>query len=61
MSKILLNEISTTGELMEALNKMPPDTQLYPFGSTGAKLIYDKKHGCAYIDEDISLIDDLED
>ena len=57
MEKIetLLENISNIGELKEALNKIPDDTEIHPFGSDNCKLLYDKDNKIAYIDEDISI------
>lgn len=56
--KIILNEISNTGDLAKALSELPSDTVLYPFGSMMCKLVYDEESKQAYIDEDLSFMDD---
>ena len=51
--RILLENISTVGELKRALSEIPDDTFINPFGSPNCKLAYDKANKIAYLDEDI--------
>ncbi len=51
------SKIGTVGELAEALNKMPKDTEISPLGAL-AHLVYDENKGVAYLDEDFSWIED---
>ena len=51
---LLTDNISTTGQLVAALSKLPPDTAIAPFGSPDSKLIYREYEGRAYLDEDFS-------
>ncbi len=55
---VLAEDISTAGQLAEALNKLPSNTKLFPFGSSDAKLIYDPKDNTVYLDEDFSFFED---
>lgn len=59
--KIIMNEINNTGDLAKALSELPSDTVLYPFGSMMCKLVYDEENKQAYIDEDLSFMDDDDD
>lgn len=56
--KVILEEIKTTGDLADALYKLPKNTKIYPFGSTVCKLVYDETNKMAYIDEDFSWSDE---
>lgn len=47
----LIDQITTVGELVEALKTLPEDTAINPFGSSISKLAYDKENNIAYIDE----------
>lgn len=58
--KLMTKNISTVGQLQRALSQLSPDTVLNPFGSECAALVYDKKAGVAYIDEDFSWAEDEE-
>ena len=55
---ILIEQITNTGELAEALKALPSDTQINPFGSIDAKLVYDQENNIAYIDDDFSFLDE---
>lgn len=57
MVKILLENITNVKELKEALDKIPEDAELYPFGSGDCKLAYDEEDNTAYIDEDLDFLD----
>lgn len=57
MVKILLENISNVKELKEALNTIPDDAEIYPFGSGDCKLAYDDEENTAYIDEDLNFLD----
>lgn len=52
--KVITKNISTVGQLMKALSKLPSDALLNPFGSECAHLVFDEKKNQAYIDEDFS-------
>lgn len=56
--KVILEEIKTTGDLADALSKLPRNTKISPFGSTICRLIYDENNKRAYIDEDFSWSDE---
>lgn len=58
--KVVTKNISTVGQLMKALSKLPSDAVLYPFGAECAHLVFDEKNNQAYIDEDFSWADDEE-
>ena len=57
---IILKNINNVGELAEALSELPPETELYPFGSEDCKLVYDKENKIAYIDEDFGFLEEDE-
>ena len=50
----VLKDISTVGQLREALDKLPSDAPLNPFGAPNAALVYDTNKKTAYIDDDFS-------
>ena len=54
--KLLLKNISTTGQLAKALSQLPPDTVIYPFGSDSCRLIYKESEETAYLDEDFGFL-----
>jgi len=56
--QVLLKNISTVGELAKALNRLPPETAISPFGSESCKLVYSPEEQRAYIDEDFSWSDE---
>ena len=56
--QLLVKNIKTTGQLAKALSQLPPDTELFPFGSESCLLIYKKSTETAYIDEDFSFLSD---
>jgi hypothetical protein len=59
-AKLILKKITTTGQLAKALAQLPSDTQLSPFGSEVAKLVYKESESRAYIDEDFSFLSEEE-
>ena len=59
-AKVILKRISTTSQLAKALASLPNDTEVSPFGSDGAMLIYKESEGRAYIDEDFSFLSEEE-
>lgn len=59
-AKLILKKITTTGQLAKALAQLPSDTQLSPFGSEIAKLVYKESESRAYIDEDFSFLSEEE-
>lgn len=54
--KLLAKNISTAGQLAKVLSQLPPDTELYPFGSEMTSLVYKPSEEKAYIDEDFSYL-----
>ena len=59
-AKLILKRISTVGQLAKALSQLPPDTEIAPFGSGDARLVYKESEGRAYIDEDFSFLSEEE-
>lgn len=51
MIKVVLNDIQNVGDLIDALSKLPKDTQITPFGSPNTVLAYDADNKVAYLDE----------
>ena len=58
--KVITKNISTVGQLKEALSSLPSDAKLFPFGSAVAHLVYDEANEQAYIDESFDWIDNDE-
>lgn len=59
--KIMLAEnIDNVGQLIDALNQMPADTKISPFGSGQSKLVYIPNDNIAYLDEDLSFLEEDE-
>ena len=60
MNNIVLlgQNFSTVGELRDALEQLPADTPLAPFGSSSTLLIYVKNENQAYLDEDFDWLDE---
>lgn len=54
MARVLLENVSNVGDLVEALSKLPPETNISPFGSGECMLVYDEEEGNSYIDENFS-------
>lgn len=59
--ELILNKFHTVGELMSGLSKLPPNTELNPFGSTECQLMYDPHSDVAFIDETFDWVDDYDD
>jgi len=55
--KVITRDISTVGQLKDALSTLPSETILFPFGSSVAHLVYDEENKQAYIDENFDWID----
>ena len=47
-------------KIMLALNQMPADTKISPFGSSQSKLVYIPNDNIAYLDEDLSFLEEDE-
>lgn len=56
--KIILENISNVGDLVEALSTIPKETKIHPFGEIGSVLAYDEKEKRAYIDS-MSFIESI--
>ena len=56
--ELLLKKIKTTGELADALAKLPRDTVIEPFGDPDCQLWYDEDKKRAYIDNEDEFISD---
>jgi hypothetical protein len=48
--ELIAENFTTVGELIDALKKLPADTNITPFGDQDAALIYDKEGKTAYLD-----------
>lgn len=48
--KVLLQNINNTGDIIDALIKLPRDTQITPFGDENTTLVYDEKNKRLYMD-----------
>ena len=59
-AKVILKRISNTSQLAKALASLPNDTEISPFGSDGAMLVYNESEGRAYIDEGFSFLSEEE-
>ena len=53
--KVLLQNINNTGDIIDALIKLPRDTQITPFGDENTTLVYDEKNKRLYMDNDTFL------
>ena len=51
MVKIVLDNIDNVGDLVKALQSLPKDAGISPFGSANCVLAYDEEEGLAYLDE----------
>ena len=49
--KIVMKNIRTVGDLREALNNLPDDYKLLPFGSSTSCIAVDKSNKIVYLDE----------
>jgi len=49
--KFVMKNISTVGDLKEALNNLPDDYKLSPFGSSTSCIAVDKSNKIVYLDE----------
>jgi hypothetical protein len=55
---LLTDKVTTVGDLKEALKDIPDDAVMHPFGSMNCKVVYSKDNNTAYLDEDISFLDE---
>ena len=58
--EVLVKNIETVEDLKKILDKVPPNTNLNPFGSATASAVYCKEEQTLYIDDDFSWIEDEE-
>lgn len=58
--KVLAKNITSVGQLRRALDLIPSDTELYPFGSDKTKLIYKPDEEKAFLDETFTFLNEDE-
>ena len=58
--QILLQNINNVGDLVDALTKIPRNTQISPFGDENATLAYDAANNRVYLDNDDFLDEEFD-
>ncbi|MCR5168601.1 MAG: hypothetical protein K6C13_15520 [Oscillospiraceae bacterium] len=53
--EIILQNIETVGDIIDALSKLPRNTEITPFGDPDAMFVYDKENNRLYLDNNIFL------